>query len=171
MKRPTLITTISFALLFVAAYPGFAQVNGITAAAYGTVQENFPLPPNITVTHTTGSGFYDITFDPNPFTPSVTGPQGFDNAPTCVATAIQPLGAVCEATVGYTGSGDWVASVSCDMERVVSTIHGCVGKLAGYLRIVNSSSQCQANETHISWQKTGGRQFTDADFNFICVQN
>jgi hypothetical protein len=169
MRRATLIIALFFALLFVAVNPGFAEVNGITAAAYGTVG-NFPLPPNVTMTHTPDSGIYDITFNPNPFTPSVTGPQGFDNAPTCVATAIQPLGVTCQATVGYDGTGAWHASVSCDREVSLPTIRGCVGNLAGYLRIVSSSNQCQSYETPISWQRSGGRAFTDADFNFICVQ-
>jgi hypothetical protein len=168
MKKATSCITILFALLFVAADPSFA-VNGINAAAYGTVG-SIPLPPNVTVTHTPGSGIYDITFNPNPFTPSVGGPQGFDNAPTCVASAIQPLGVVCEVVVGYDGSGAWSASVSCDAEQFLPNIHACVQNGSGHLRIVTSSSQCRNSETHLSWQKIGGRVFTDADFNFICVQ-
>jgi len=97
------------------------NIQGIHAVAYGTVTfiggGNMNLPPNVTVTHTS-LGHYEITFNPNPFTPSVGGSQGFANMPTCLATSLRNgHHTTCTTDVGYnTMTGAWSAFVSCKLD-------------------------------------------------------
>jgi len=101
------------------------NVKGIQAAAYGTVAligGNTTTPPSITVTHTPGSGIYDITFNPNPFTPSPGGAQAFENMPTCLASTDRnnPVAhrASCSVGMGYnTTTGAWSATGFCKLDE------------------------------------------------------
>jgi hypothetical protein len=97
------------------------NVQGMNAVVYGTVNiiagggQITPSPANFTVAHTTGTGEYKITFSPNPFTPSVPGAHGVDNAPTCLAASRNnPVGSICAANAGYDmGTGAWSATINC----------------------------------------------------------
>jgi hypothetical protein len=97
------------------------NIQGMNAVVYGMVNliagggQIMPSPATFTVTHTSGTGEYKIAFTPSPFIPSVPGPHGFDNAPTCLATSRKnPNGTSCTANVGYdTSTGAWNATINC----------------------------------------------------------
>jgi len=95
---------------------------GISAAVYGTVtliangQITPAAPATFSVTHTPGTGAYNITFTPNPFTPTNNTIQGA-NAPTCIAASrYNPLSTICVANTAYDTSVSpypWSAIVNC----------------------------------------------------------
>ena len=99
-------------------------VQGMNGVVYGTVHliagggQPLPSAPAYTVTHMPGTGVYQIAFTPNPFTPAVPGPHGFDNAPTCLAASRRnPTDSICTANVAYdTGTGTWSATVNCERQ-------------------------------------------------------
>ena len=108
---------------------------GIKTAVYGTVANDnhydcsndtltlYPNPAPYTVIRSCGlpsyplAGSYNITFTPNPFTPSTAGPDAFANRPTCMAVSRDnPFNTLCSASVGYSTVppvGEWSLSVTC----------------------------------------------------------